>query len=65
MILFDPMTVGRGEKRRLWDLPGGASRVDTPATGLHGVLVNGVRAVIYSGPIADCGRPGNLCHFAG
>jgi N-acyl-D-aspartate/D-glutamate deacylase len=66
LILFDPATVGRGEKRRLWDLPGGASRVDTPATGLHGVWVNGVRAVNESGPIADCGRPGMLLRdFAG
>ncbi len=60
LILFDPATVGRGEKRRLWDLPGGASRVDTPAAGLHGVWVNGVRAVDESGPIANCGRPGKL-----
>jgi N-acyl-D-aspartate/D-glutamate deacylase len=60
LILFDPSTVGRGEKRRLWDLPGGASRVDTPALGLHGVWVNGVRAVNDEGPIADCGRPGKL-----
>jgi N-acyl-D-amino-acid deacylase len=60
LILFDPATVGRGEKRRLWDLPGGASRVDTPASGLHGVWVNGLRAVNEEGPIADCGRPGKL-----
>ena len=60
LILFDPATVGRGPKRRVSDLPGGASRVDTPATGLHGVWVNGVRAVDEKGPIADCGRPGKL-----
>jgi N-acyl-D-aspartate/D-glutamate deacylase len=60
LILFDPATVGRGEKRRLWDLPGGASRVDTPASGLHGVWVNGIRAVNEQGPIGDCGRPGKL-----
>jgi len=60
MILFDPATVGRGEKRRVADLPAGASRVDTPALGLHGVWVNGVRAVNEQGPIADCGRPGKL-----
>jgi len=41
-------------------LPAGASRVDTPALGLHGVWVNGVRAVNEQGPIADCGRPGKL-----
>jgi N-acyl-D-amino-acid deacylase len=60
MILFDPATVGRGEKRRVADLPGGASRVDTPALGLHGVWVNGVRAVNEKGPITGCGRPGKL-----
>jgi N-acyl-D-aspartate/D-glutamate deacylase len=60
MILFDPAAVGRGEKRRVQDLPAGASRVDTPALGLHGVWVNGVRAVDANGAIADCGRPGKL-----
>jgi len=60
MILFDPETVGRGPKQRVWDLPGGASRVDTPAIGLHGVWVNGTRVVDERGPIADAGRPGRL-----
>jgi N-acyl-D-amino-acid deacylase len=60
LILFDPATVGRGEKRRVWDLPGGASRVDTPAVGLHGVWVNGVRVVNERGPISGGGRPGQV-----
>ncbi len=60
LMLFDPATVGRGEKYRAWDLPGGASRIDTPALGLHGVWVNGKRVVDERGPIADCGRPGKL-----
>jgi N-acyl-D-aspartate/D-glutamate deacylase len=60
LMLFDPLRVGRGEKRRVWDLPGGASRVHTPALGVHGVWVNGVRVVNEVGPIADCGRPGKL-----
>ena len=60
LILFDPMTVGRGAKRRVWDLPGGASRVDTPAVGLQGVWVNGVRVVNERGPIAGSGRPGKV-----
>ena len=60
LILFDPATVGRGEKRRVWDLPGGASRVDTPALGLHGVWVNGVRVVDERGPISSSGRPGQV-----
>jgi len=60
LILFDPASVGRGEKRRVWDLPGGASRVDTPALGLHGVWVNGVRVVDERGPISGSGRPGQV-----
>ena len=60
LILFDPAAVGRGPKRRVFDLPAGASRIDTPATGLHGVWVNGTRVVDENGPLADCGRPGKL-----
>jgi N-acyl-D-aspartate/D-glutamate deacylase len=60
LMLFDPSTVGRGEKRRVNDLPTGASRLDTPAVGLHGVWVNGVRTADPTGVIADCGRPGRV-----
>jgi N-acyl-D-aspartate/D-glutamate deacylase len=60
LMLFDPATVGRGEKRRVWDLPAGASRIDTPAIGLHGVWVNGERVVDEKGPLRDAGRPGRL-----
>jgi N-acyl-D-aspartate/D-glutamate deacylase len=60
MLLFDPATVGRGEKRRVNDLPTGATRLDTPAVGLHGVWVNGVRTVDERGVIAGCGRPGRV-----
>src|SRR5215510_3578944 len=60
LILFDPQSVGRGEKRRVNDLPAGASRVDTPAVGLHGVWVNGARVVDERGPVAGAGRPGKL-----
>ncbi len=60
LMLFDPATVGCGPKRRVSDLPTGASRVDTPALGLHGVWVNGRRTLGADGPLADCGRPGRL-----
>ena len=60
LMLFDPATVGRGANRRVNDLPTGASRLDTPAVGLHGVWVNGVRTVDASGVITDCGRPGQV-----
>lgn len=60
LMLFDPATVARGPKRRVNDLPTGASRLDTPAVGLHGVWINGVRGVDARGTIADCGRPGRV-----
>jgi N-acyl-D-aspartate/D-glutamate deacylase len=60
LILFDPGTVGRGEKRRVNDLPTGASRLDTPAVGLRGVWVNGARTLDERGLVRDAGRPGRL-----
>jgi N-acyl-D-aspartate/D-glutamate deacylase len=60
LLLFDPQTVGRGPKRRVNDLPTGASRLDTPAVGVHGVWVNGVRTVDERGIVPDCGRPGSV-----
>jgi N-acyl-D-amino-acid deacylase len=41
LLLFDPKTVARGPKRRVFDLPGGAPRLTTDAVGVHGVWVNG------------------------
>ena len=41
LLLFDPAIVGRGPKRRVFDLPGGAARLTTDALGVHGVWVNG------------------------
>lgn len=43
LLLFDPVTVNRGPKQRVFDLPGGSARLTTPAIGVHGVWVNGVR----------------------
>jgi N-acyl-D-aspartate/D-glutamate deacylase len=60
LVLFDPATVGRGPRRRVHDLPTGAARLDTPAVGLHGVWVNGVRTVDEAGLRQDCGRPGRV-----
>ena len=60
LLLFDPATVGRGPKRRVNDLPTGASRLDTPAVGVHGVWVNGVRTADEHGVRRDCGRPGHV-----
>jgi N-acyl-D-aspartate/D-glutamate deacylase len=60
LLLFDPATVARGPRRRVNDLPTGASRLDTAAVGVHGVWVNGVRTVDEHGLRADCGRPGRV-----
>jgi len=43
LLLFDPQTVDRGPKRRVFDLPGGHPRLTTAPIGVHGVWVNGVR----------------------
>ena len=41
LLLFDPQTVGRGPKKRVFDLPLGAPRLHTDAIGVRGVWVNG------------------------
>jgi N-acyl-D-aspartate/D-glutamate deacylase len=60
LMLFDPATVGRGPKQRVFDLPAGAARLVTPAVGVHGVWVNGERVVDASGPIPSAPRAGKL-----
>ena len=60
LMLFDPATVGRGPKQRVFDLPAGAARLVTPAVGVHGVWVNGERVVDESGPIPAAPRAGKL-----
>ena len=60
LLLFDPATVGRGPKRRVNDLPGGAGRLHTDAVGVHGVWVNGVKVANASGMLPGAPRPGVL-----
>jgi len=60
LMLFDPATVGRGPKTRVFDLPGGAARLTTPARGLHGVWVNGQRVADATGLVDDDRLPGQL-----
>ncbi len=60
LLLFDPLTVGRGPKRRVFDLPGGAPRLDTEALGVHGVWVNGQRLVNRDGLLRDAPLAGAL-----
>ena len=57
LLLFDPATVARGPKRRVFDLPGGAPRLTTDAIGVHGVWVNGrmiadANGLVESAPLA-------------
>jgi N-acyl-D-amino-acid deacylase len=60
LLLFDPATVNRGRKRRVFDLPGGHPRLSTGAVGVHGVWVNGVRIVGKDGPLEGAKLPGRL-----
>ena len=58
LLLFNPATVGRGAKRRVFDLPAGQARLTAEGTGVHGVWVNGVR--IVGGDAAPGALPGRL-----
>ena len=60
LLLFDPATVNRGPKRRVFDLPGGHPRLNTGAVGVHGVWVNGTRIVGRDGPLPLPKLPGRL-----
>ena len=66
LLLFDPTSVGRGPSQRVFDLPGGAARLTTPASGVHGVWVNGVPVADANGAVTDAAQPGRLLRdFAG
>jgi len=60
LLLFDPRTVARGPKRRVFDLPGGAPRLTTDAVGVHGVWVNGRRVVGRDGLLDPAPRAGEV-----
>lgn len=60
LLLFDPETVGRGPSRRVFDLPAGASRLTTPAIGVHGVWVNGKQVADGNGLLKDAPRAGKV-----
>lgn len=60
LMLFDPTTVGRGPKRRIFDLPAGAPRLTTAAIGLHGVWINGTRVADANGNIRHGRKPGQV-----
>ena len=60
MLLFDPAAVGRGEGKRLFDLPAGGSRLSTSSKGLHGVWVNGTQIADAKGLRDSGNRPGKV-----
>jgi N-acyl-D-amino-acid deacylase len=60
LLLFDPATVGRGPKRRVFDLPGGAARLTTDGLGVHGVWVNGQQVADSEGLLAQPPLAGQL-----
>lgn len=60
LLLFDPATVGRGKKERVFDLPAGASRLVRRGSGVSGIWVNGVRVADEGGVISNGVRPGRV-----
>ena len=60
LLLFDPERVGRGKKRRVHDLPAGASRLIRNPVGVEGIWVNGVQVADASGVFANSSRPGRV-----
>lgn len=60
LLLFDPDTVGRGAKERVFDLPAGASRLIRHGNGIHGLWVNGVRVMDDAGVLQNGARPGQV-----
>jgi N-acyl-D-aspartate/D-glutamate deacylase len=58
LMLFDPASVDRGAKKRVFDLPGGHARLTTDPVGVHGVWVNGTR-IVAQGKIGTT-LPGKL-----
>ena len=60
LLLFDPRTVGRGPKHRVFDLPGGAARLTTDAVGVHGVWVSGRQVADGTGLLSAAPLAGAL-----
>ncbi len=60
LLLFNEATVGRSQKKRVFDLPGGAPRLTTDALGVHGVWVNGQLVADKNGMLATPPLAGDL-----
>ena len=59
VVVFDPVTIGRGEERPEFDMPGDGMRYVRDAIGVDAVLVNG-QIVREGGRYTDA-RPGEFC----
>jgi N-acyl-D-aspartate/D-glutamate deacylase len=60
LLLFDPAQVNRGPKARVRDLPAQGARLTTPAIGVQGVWVNGVRIADEHGMQVPTDLPGEF-----
>ena len=60
LLNSDEDAVGRGQKKRIFDLPAGAHRLTTDAEGVHGVWINGVKAADASGMLANVAGSGDI-----
>lgn len=60
LLLFDPQTVNRGNKQRVFDLPGGAPRLHTDAIGVKAVWVNGHQVADHNGLLKEAPLAGKL-----
>ena len=61
-VVFDPTTVGPGPLKRVYDLPAGADRLVSEASGIDAVIVNGklIRRNGKDAVAADAKLPGRL-----
>jgi N-acyl-D-aspartate/D-glutamate deacylase len=60
LLLFDPETVGLAPMVMVHDLPAGQGRLTTPALGVIGVWVNGVRVADENGLASNAPRAGQI-----
>ena len=62
VVVFDAGEVGHRDKRRVYDLPGGADRIISDAKGIEAVVVNGtvIREREVDQVAAGAGLPGRL-----
>jgi N-acyl-D-aspartate/D-glutamate deacylase len=62
VVVFDPKTVGPGPLKRVYDLPAGADRLVSEASGIEAVIVNGtvIRRSGKDAVVANDKLPGRL-----